>query len=171
MVLDQLATAPLVFPGIVMGVAFLMIFLSLPLPIYGTMWALVIAYTVRYLPYGLRYTYTGVLQINRELEEAAGVAGATPLGMLRRIIAPILSPALISGWLFIFLIATKELAIAILIAGPRSQMVAVGMYDLWVNGQGGELAAFGLLWAAMMTVVAWAFYLVVEKQRNQNAAE
>ncbi|HTN62404.1 MAG TPA: iron ABC transporter permease [Devosia sp.] len=163
-ILDQLATTPLIFPGIVMGVAFLMIYLALPLPIYGTVWALMFAYMVRYLPYGLRYTYTGVLQIHVELEEAAGVAGATPMGVLRRIIAPLLSPALVSGWLFIFLLATKELAVAILIAGPKSQVVSVGMYDLWVNGQGGELAAFGLIWAALMTALASIFYLVVRRQ-------
>ncbi|MCQ8781889.1 ABC transporter permease [Mangrovibrevibacter kandeliae] len=157
-IIDQLATMPLVFPGIVMGVAFLMIFLAVPLPIYGTIWALAIAYTVRYLPYGLRYTYAGVLQISNELEEAAGASGATPIQSLRRIIAPLLSPALLSGWLFIFLIATKELAVAVLLAGPSSPVVAVGMYDLWVNGQGGELAAFGLIWAAVMTLVASVFY-------------
>lgn len=157
--LDQLATTPLVFPGIVMGVAFLMIFLAVPLPIYGTIWALAIAYTVRYVPYGLRYTYAGVLQINRELEEAAGASGATPMETLRRILAPLLSPALVSGWLFIFLIATKELAVAALLAGPHSPVVAVGMFDLWVNGQGGELAAFGLIWASVMTVVASVFYV------------
>lgn len=163
-ILDQLATTPLVFPGVVMGVAFLMIFLAVPLPIYGTIWALMIAYVVRYLPYGLRYTYAGVLQIHKELEEAAGVAGATPMRSLRHIIAPLLSPALLAGWLFIFLMATKELAVAVLLAGPRSQVVAVGMYDLWVNGQGGELAAFGLLWAALMTLVASGFYLVARAQ-------
>ena len=162
-VLDQLATMPLVFPGIVMGVAFLMIFLMVPLPIYGTIWALVIAYTVRYLPYGLRYTYAGVLQIHAELEEAAGASGATPLQALRRIMVPLLSPALLSGWLFIFLIATKELAVAALLAGPSSPVVAVGMYDLWVNGQGGELAAFGLIWAGIMTLVASLFYFAASE--------
>ena len=141
-----------------MGVAFLMIFLAVPLPIYGTIWALTIAYIVRYMPYGLRYTYAGVLQISNELEEAAGASGATPLQGLRRVVAPLLSPALVSGWLFVFLLATKELAVAALLSGPSSQVVAVGMFDLWTNGQGGELAAFGLIWAAIMTLVATIFY-------------
>lgn len=162
--LDQLATTPLVFPGVVMGVAFLMVFLAVPLPIYGTIWALTIAYIVRYLPYGLRYSYAGVLQIHKELEEAAGVAGAGPMSTLRQIVAPLLSPALISGWLFIFLIATKELAVAALLAGPNSQVVALGMFDLWVNGQAGELAAFGLIWATFMTIVASLFYLLAQKR-------
>lgn len=168
--LDQIATTPLIFPGIVMGVAMMLIFLTVPIPVYHTLWIIFIAYTVRYLPYGMRYTYSGVLQIHKELEEAAGVAGATPMVALRRIIAPLLSPALLAGWLFIFLLGAKELAVAILLAGPRSQTIAVAMYDLWVNSQGGELAALGLLWATLMTLVASAFYFVVRRQ-NQGTFE
>ena len=69
--LDQLATAPLVFPGIVLGVAMIQIYLAVPFAIYGTLWAFVIAFTIRYLPYGMRYASSGILQIHPELEEAA----------------------------------------------------------------------------------------------------
>jgi iron(III) transport system permease protein len=82
----------------------------------------------------------------------------------RRIIAPLLSPALVSGWLFIFLIATKELAIAILLSSPNSQVMAPAMFDLWVNGQSGELAAFGLVWTAVMTIVATTFFAWARRQ-------
>ena len=74
-----------------------------------------IAYVIRFMPFGMRYVYSGVLQLHRELEEAAGVAGAGYLATLRRIVAPLLTPAMIAGWLFIFLIANKELAIATLL--------------------------------------------------------
>jgi iron(III) transport system permease protein len=164
LILDQLATTPLIFPGIVMGVAMMLIFLSVPIPVYHTLWIIFIAYLVRYLPYGMRYTYSGMLQIHKELEEAAGVAGASQLTTLRRVIAPLLSPAILAGWLFIFLIGAKELAVAILLAGPRSQTIAVAMYDLWVNSQGGELAALGLVWATLMTLVATAFYFTARRQ-------
>src|SRR5262249_53226581 len=62
--LDQLATTPLAFPAIVMSVAFLHVFVNLPLPLYGTLLSIVIASAVRYLPYGMRYAYAGVLQIH-----------------------------------------------------------------------------------------------------------
>src|SRR5436853_111981 len=78
--LDQLATVPLVFPGIVLGVAMMEISLRSPIPLYGTLWVIMLAFLIRYMPYGMRYAYAGVLQIHRELEEAAGVAGASPLG-------------------------------------------------------------------------------------------
>ena len=162
-VLDQLATLSLVFPGICLGVAVMEVWLRVPLPIYGSLWIIAIAYVIRYMPYGMRYVYSGVLQLHRELEEAAGVAGAGTTTTLRRIVAPLLTPALVAGWLFIFLIANKELAIAVLLASPHSKVIAVAIFDQWVNGQGGELAAFGLLWTVLMTVVATLFFALTKR--------
>ncbi|MBN8889076.1 MAG: iron ABC transporter permease [Rhodospirillales bacterium] len=156
--LDQLAMLSLVFPGIVLGVAVMEVYLRVPLPIYGTLWIIGIAYVIRFMPFGMRYVYAGVLQLHNELEEAAGVSGAGYLTILRRIVAPLLTPAMVAGWLFIFLIANKELAIAVLLASPGAQVAAVAVFDLWVNGQGGELAAFGLLWTVLMTAVAFLFF-------------
>lgn len=157
-VLDQLATISLVFPSICLGVAVMEVYLRVPLPIYGTLWIIVIAYVIRYMPFGMRYVYSGVLQLHKELEEAAGVAGAGATTTLRRIVVPLLSPALIAGWLFIFLIANKELAIAVLLASPTSKVIAVAIFDQYVNGQGGELAAFGLVWTVLMTGIAVLFF-------------
>jgi iron(III) transport system permease protein len=158
-VLDQLATLPLIFPGIVLGVAMIQLLLALPLPIYGTIWAFVIAFAIRYLPYGMRYASAGILQIHPELEEAAGVAGASPWWALRRIVVPLVRSAIVSGWLFIFLIAARDVSLAVMLASPSAEPVAVAMFDLWGNGQGTELAAFGLVWTAMMTVAASGLYL------------
>jgi len=157
--LDQLATLSLVFPGICLGVAVMEVYLRVPLPIYGSLWIIAIAYVIRFMPYGMRYVYSGVLQLHHELEEAAGVAGASSLTTLRRIVAPLLSPAIVAGWLFIFLVANKELAIAVLLASPGSQVIAVSIFDQWVNGQGGELAAFGLIWTVLMTAIACVFFV------------
>jgi iron(III) transport system permease protein len=161
--LDQLATMPLVFPGIVLGVAVMQIFLRLPIPIYGTIWIIMWAFVVRYLPYGMRYSYAGMLQVHRELEEAAGVAGASQFEALRRVVVPLLTPALAAGWLFIFLLGARVLSLPILLAGPNSQTIAVAMYDLWTNGQGPELAALGLLWTLLMTAIAAAFHIFARR--------
>ena len=165
-VLDQLASAPLIFPGIVLGVAIMQVFLALPFKLYGTVWILIIAFVVRYLPYGMRYSYTGVLQIHNELEEAASIAGATPLTTLRRVIAPLLAPAIFAGWLFIFLLAARVLSLPILLAGPNSQTMAVAMFDMWSNGQGTELAALGLSWTALMTAIACLFYVLSRRSAS-----
>jgi iron(III) transport system permease protein len=139
------------------------VWLRIPLPVYGTLWIIGIAYVIRYMPFGMRYIYSGVLQLHRELEEAAGVAGAGTMTTLRRVVAPLLTPALVAGWLFIFLIANKELAIAVLLASPRSQVIAVAIFDQWVNGQGGELAAFGLIWTVLMTIIATVFFVFTRR--------
>lgn len=158
--LDQLATAPLIFPGIVLGVAMIQIYLSIPFALYGTLWAFIIAFTIRYLPYGMRYATSGILQIHPELEEAASVAGSPLRTVLRRIVVPLATPALLAGWLFIFLVAARDLSMAVILASPSAQPVSVAMFDLWANGQGTELAAFGLVWTAIMTLIAAGFYLV-----------
>ena len=163
-IVDQLATMPLIFPGIVLGVALLNLSLRSPIPIYGTVWLIGIAYLIRYMPYGMRYSYNGVLQIHKELEEAGVASGAGIWQVLGRVIAPLLSPALVAAWLFIFLISSRELSIAILLAGPNSQVIAVSMFDLWQNGQAGELSALGLLWTLLMVLVASAFYFLERRQ-------
>lgn len=162
-ILDQLATIPLIFPGIVLAVAMMQIFLAVPIPIYGTLWVLLIAFTVRYLPYGLRYSFTGVLQIHRELEEVAGASGASPLKRFRVVVLPLIAPAMAAGWLFIFLMTSRDLSMPVLLSGPSSHVVAVELFDLWTNGQATELAAFGLVWTGLMTMLAIASYVFAER--------
>lgn len=162
--LDQMTTMPLLLPGIVLGVAVMETALRLPVPLYGTITLIVIAFVIGYMPYGMRYAFSGVLQIHRELEEAANVSGANGLEMLRRVIGPLLLPALLSGWLFIFLNASRELTVAILLAGPHSQMMAVAFFDLSNNGQLSEVAALGLLWTGFMTLFAVIFYFIMRRR-------
>lgn len=157
--LDQLATAPLIFPSIVLGVALLQVFLGLPFALYGTMLSLVIASMLRYLPYGMRYSYAGVLQIHTDLEEAAAIAGASRVTTFRRIVVPLLLPALITCWLYVFLSSTKAVSLLILLAGPDSRVVAVTIFDLWADGSLPKLAALGVAWTAFMTVISAVLYL------------
>ncbi len=161
--LDPLVSLPLVFPGIVLGLALLRLYLVVPLPIYATLWILLIAYATRYMPYGMRYCQAGLVQIHHELEEAAYVSGASWWDAFRRVLLPLLSPAFWAGWIFVFLLSAKELSMSILLAGPQSQVVSVMMFDLWNNGQIVEVAAFGVLWTAALAVTAVAFFLLARR--------
>jgi iron(III) transport system permease protein len=161
--LDQLATMPLIFPAIVMGVAFLNVFLQLPFGLYGSLLSVIIASTVRYLPYGMRYSYAGVLQVHRELEEASAISGARQVTTFLRVVMPLVAPALITCWLFVFLLAVKAVSMQILLVGPNSQIVAVTLFDLWENGQVTELAAMGVTWMALMTVASTGFYIIARR--------
>lgn len=162
-VLDQLATTPLVFPGIVLGVGVMQFFLNVPFGLYGTIWIIVWAFMINYIPYGVRYSYAGMLQVHRELEESAAISGASALTTFRRIVMPLLAPSVIAGWLFIFLLSTRVLSLPVLLAGPTSQTMAVAMFDLWGNGQGPELAALGLLWSLLMTAIALLFHFLAKR--------
>jgi len=161
--LDQLATLPLVFPAIVMGVAFMQVFLNLPFAFYGTLLSVILASMVRYLPYGMRYSYAGVLQIHTELEEASAVSGARQFATFVRIVMPLIAPAMMVCWLFVFLLSVRAVAMAILLVGPNSQIVAVTLFDLWENGQTAELAAMGFTWMAFMTMISAVFYLIARR--------
>jgi iron(III) transport system permease protein len=103
------------------------------------------------------------MQIHRELEEAAGVAGAGQPTILRRIVVPLLVPALLSGWLFIFLIGANELSMSVLLAGPRTQVMSVAMLDQWASGQSVEVFALGMCWSIFMTMCALAFYALARR--------
>ncbi len=160
--LDQLASMPLIFPAIVMGVAYLQLFLQVPI-LYGTLASIVIASMARYLPYGMRYSYAGMLQIHKELEEASAMSGAHQATTFRRVVLPLVAPAMMTCWLFVFLVAVKAISIPILLSGANSQVVAVTIFDLWQNGVIGELSAMGIIWMGMMTVVSVTFSLVARR--------
>jgi len=161
--LDQIATAPLIFPAIVMSVAFLQVFVNLPIPLYGTLTSVIIASTVRFLPYGMRYAYAGVLQIHEDLEDAAKTSGAGPGLVFVRVVLPLVSAALVSCWLFVFLLAAQNVALPLMLVGPGTEIVAVTLFDLWQNGQVTELAAMGVLWVALMLVVSACFHFTARR--------
>lgn len=162
-VLDQIATAPLVFPAIVLSVAFLYVFVNLPIPLYGTLLSVILASSVRYMPYGMRYAYAGILQIHRELEDASSSSGAKQASTFMRIVLPLLAGSLISAWLFIFLLSVQAVSLPLLLVGPGTEIVAVTLFDLWQNGQVTELASMGVVWVSLMVVVSAIFHLVTRR--------
>ena len=161
--LDILTTLPLLFPGIVMGLAILRFYLFVPIPIYGTLWILLIAFVTRYIPYGIRYTHSGLLQLHRELEEAAYTAGASWSNCMRRIILPLMTPSFLGGWVFIFLLSAKELSMSVLLVSPQTPVVSVAIFELWENAQVGELAAFGVLWTVILVSIAVVYYFFARR--------
>ncbi len=156
--LDRLAMLPLVFPGIVMGVAILKMYLTIPVPIYGTVWIMVAAYIPRFLPYATRFSHSGLLGIHRELEESATASGATWGQVARNIIVPLMMPALFAAWIFIFLITIRELPVALLLYSPGSEVISVVIWELWTNGAVGTLSAYALGITAGTVLLASLFH-------------
>lgn len=163
-ILDQLATAPLVFPALILSVAFLDVFVNSPLPLYGTLLSIVIASSVRFLPYGMRYAFAGVLQIHPDLEDAASLSGARRGQLFTRVMMPLLSASLIGSWLLVFLLSTQTVSLPLMLSGPGAEVMAVTLFDLWQNGQVTELAAMGVVWIALMTLVSIAFHALAKRR-------
>ena len=157
--LDYLAMTSLVFPGIVLGLALLQLYLRVPIGIYNTLAIIVLAMSTRYLPFGLRYASTGLVQIDSELEESGASAGARWRQVFLRITVPLLFPALFAGWVFIFLNATTELSASVLLAGPNSQVLSVLLFELWQEGQVNQTGALAVLISVPLVVIA----LVLQK--------
>ncbi|HUY02038.1 MAG TPA: iron ABC transporter permease [Rhodocyclaceae bacterium] len=143
--LDNLASLPMVFPGLVLGLAIMIFYLTFDIGIYGTIWIMFIAYVTRFMPYGLRYNTTSMLQIHRELEESAAMSGASWGTTFWRIILPLLKPGLMAGWIYILIVSIRELSTSILLYSPGTEVVSVEIWELWQNGQYVELSALGVM--------------------------
>ena len=143
--LDNIASLPLVFPGLVLGLAIMVCYLTVDIGIYGTLWIMFIAYVTRFLPYGMRYNSTSMLQIHKELEESAAMSGASWSMTFRRIVLPLLQPGLLAGFIYVMIVSIRELASSILLYSPGTEVVSIMIWELWQNGQYVELSALGVM--------------------------
>jgi iron(III) transport system permease protein len=148
--LEFLATLPVGIPAVVFAVALLWSYIFLPLPIYGTIWMLLIAYVSHYIPFGVRAATAGLAQISPELEESARIHGGTWLGTLRRIVIPLLKPALTVGWILVFIEIVRSLSLSILLYSNDSVVMPVVIYELYETGAYPALAAFSVLQTIMV---------------------
>ena len=151
--LDNIASLPMVFPGIVLGLSIMILYLYVPIGVYGTIWILVIAYVTRFLPYGLRYNTTSMLQIHKELEESAAMSGASWTTTFRRIILPLLKPGLVAGWIYIMIVSIRELSSSILLYSPGNEVLSILIWELWENGQYVELSALGVMFIIALFIL------------------
>lgn len=143
--IDSLATLPLAVPGIVVGVGLLWVYLPLRIPIYATLWILLIAYVTRFIPYGLRILKPAFNQLHPELEEAAQVAGASWGRVFRSVSLPLILPAILSGLIFVFVRAFRELPSSMFLTHLRTEVFSVTLYNMWQSGQVEMAAALGVL--------------------------
>ncbi|MGD9846494.1 MAG: ABC transporter permease, partial [Variibacter sp.] len=140
--LDQLSTVPIAMPGLIVGVSVLWLYLILPLPIYGTLWILLIAYITLHLPYAVRICASSLAQLHPELEEAGYVSGANWLTVFRRIILALMAPSLVTSVLYVGLRSFREYSASILLAGPGSEVFSVMVLDMWDGGNLNILCAY-----------------------------
>jgi iron(III) transport system permease protein len=143
--LDNLASLPIVFPGLVLGLSIMVFYLNVNVGIYGTIWILLLAYITRFMPYGIRYNTASMVQIHKELEESAAMSGASWGSTFVRVVLPLLKPGLLAGWIYIAIVSLRELSSSILLYSPGTEVVSILIWELWENGQYVELSALGVL--------------------------
>jgi iron(III) transport system permease protein len=143
--LDNMASLPLVFPGLVLGLAIMVCYLTFDIGVYGTLWIIFIAYVTRFLPYGMRYNSAAMLQIHKELEESAAMSGASWSMGFRRVVLPLLKPGLLAGFIYVMIVSIRELSSSILLYSPGTEVVSIMIWELWQNGQYVELSALGVM--------------------------
>jgi iron(III) transport system permease protein len=161
--LDNLASLPLVFPGLVLGLSIMICYLYLDIGVYGTIWIMLIAYATRFLPYGSRYASTSMVQIHKELEESAAMSGATWATSFRRIVLPLLKPGLLAGWIYVLIVSIRELSSSILLYSPGTEVVSIMIWELWQNGQYVELSALGVMLIVLLFCLVMLAQLVGKK--------
>jgi iron(III) transport system permease protein len=146
--LDVMAFLPHALPSTVVALGFVYLFLAQPwqnLPIYGTIWIIVLALSTRYLAFGSRTMHGAMIQLHKDLEEAGQTSGASFPTVFRRIVLPILFPSLVAVWVFVALISFRDATMAIMLGSPSSRVLPLFMWDAWQNGRVNDAAATGVL--------------------------
>ena len=156
---DTLGFMPLVVPGLVLGVALLTVYLRTPwLPVYGTLWILLIAYVTRFMPYGMRYSSTSMFQIGRELEESAAMSGAGWFQTFRRVVLPLLVPGFVAGWIYILIVSVRELGSSVLLYSPGKEVLSIVIWEYCATGTCRTSSALGILMIGSLVVLVAVAY-------------
>ncbi len=149
-VIDYLAMFPIAVPGIVLGTGVFWTYILTP--IYGTIWILVLAFIASYLPFAYRITDTALIQIDRSLEEASALCGASRTGTVWRITAPLMGPALLSAWIMVFIFSIREISAAILLTSSDNVVLSVLSWNYLDYGDVPKAAVVGLLQTVILVL-------------------
>jgi iron(III) transport system permease protein len=158
--LDQLSTAPIAIPGLIVGVGLVWLYLVLPVPIYGTHWILLIAYVTIHLPFAVRICASGLAQLHPELEEASFVSGANWFTTMRRIVVLLAAPSIMASILYVAMRSFREYVASIFLAGPGTEVFSVLVLDMWEGGNSNILSAYVTMVMALVAAAIVAFYWI-----------
>ncbi len=170
--LDFFAFLPHAVPGLIFGVGamFVALFLLKGLPLYGSVTLIAIVYVVQHLSFGTRLLNTSLLQIHRDLEEAAVISGASGLRTARKILAPLVRPAILNGWVWLALISYRELTVATLLFTPRNITLPTVVWNVWSSGNYGVAAAISLVLLSCLMPLILIYYIVGRRTAASSAA-
>jgi iron(III) transport system permease protein len=144
-IIEALTFIPWAFPGTALAIGLLWTYVYVPLPIYGTLWILLIGYITRFLPYGLRSMTSTIVQIHDDMQQASMVCGAGFLVTFRRILLPLLRPGFIAGWIILATIYLREFSTSIFLYSPGAEPLGPLLYHFYVDGNLGPMCSLALI--------------------------
>jgi len=148
---EQLGIAPIALPDSVMGLALLWMWVTIPIAVYGTRWILLIAYIALFLPYATPAAVGAFRQVSADFEDASRVLGATWLHTVRKVVAPLIAPAMLGSAIIILYHTVREVAASLLLYSPGSEVMSVAMWSMFEEGRYTEM--FALSWVQIVTVL------------------
>ncbi|MGH7834248.1 MAG: ABC transporter permease, partial [Candidatus Binatia bacterium] len=157
--LDAISFLPQAIPSVVIAIALIFLYSRPPLgslPIYGTVGIIILGLTTTYLAFGSRTMNGAIVQVSKELEEAACVSGASRTKTLLRITFPLVLPAFMSGWIWVAAHAMRAFSIPLILASHDSELIAVRLWDLWETGDAAEASALGVLFILILSSLTMA---------------
>ena len=149
-VFEFIGTLPLAFPPLVLSVGLLIIFIGTPL--YNSLWALGLGLFVAYFPYAFRNASGAIVNIHKELDEAAWVHGARWRHVFFKITLPILKPSVGGALFYIFIEAIRNVDVAVLLTSPGKEYGPVTLFEYFRVGQWAEAAAGGVIYLIILIV-------------------
>lgn len=152
-ILDGVAFLPQVIPSIIIALAMIILYARPPLsgfPIYGTVWIIVLGLTTHYLAFGTRAMNGAIVQVSKDLEEAARASGAGRMRMLFRITLPLILPAFLSAWIWLVAHAMRAFSIPLILASSDTELIAVRLWVMWERGDASKAAALGVMLIAVL---------------------
>jgi iron(III) transport system permease protein len=151
--IEGLVFIPWAFPGTAMALGLLWAYVDFPIPVYATIWIILIAYVTRFLPYGLRAVTSTIIQVHKELEEASIVCGAGFLATFRRVLIPMMRPGVMAGWIILVTIFMREFSATLFLYSPGAEPLGPLLYFLYLDGMRGRVAAIGLVISVISVVL------------------
>jgi iron(III) transport system permease protein len=163
---EALAWLPWMMPGIVLAIGFLWAFSLLPvgIPIYGTLWALLLAYMALGTPVAVRIMSGAYGQLSHDLEECSRVHGASWLQTLTRILIALAWPSFAVGWMLTFFGVLRELSASILLYSAGSEVLSVLMLQMWAGGKPEEVSVIALFMLGLVLIFRWVQFSFINKR-------
>ncbi|WP_332691066.1 ABC transporter permease subunit, partial [Bosea sp. (in: a-proteobacteria)] len=138
--------------------------LYLNTPLYGTIWILVLGHVTIYIAFGVRTMSSALIQIHKELGDAALISGASWLTSLRKVVFPLVWPQILNGWLWVFAHSARDLTVPLMLMSTGNLVAASTLWNLWQFPDLPGAAALAILLMAALLVVVVPSQLYVARR-------